>query len=293
VNITAPTPFAAARKILAAKKLLPTELGSAELSAIEAGIKRQTIFSAKNPFVNVLQSVFDSISKIVDPTLTGQQPGSYMDCAKAREEIRAAVQATGWTAEGAGVVPGSLQDLTSRARLSLIVDTNVQMIRNQGSFIRGNLPGALDAFPAQELVRTRTSQKERLDWPRRWMAAGGKFFGNGRMIALKNDAVWQALGDGAGGYTDTLSNPYPPFAFGSGMSVRDISMGEALDLVVLKSRDDVPAENPVAKTIRDAEIAPQASTENLAPSLSAALLKSLGDGYEIANGVLRFIRGGA
>lgn len=46
---------------------------------------------------------------------------------------------------------------------------------------------ALEAVPAQELVRIRASAAPR-NWPARWEEAGGRFFG-GRMIALKSDPI--------------------------------------------------------------------------------------------------------
>ena len=42
------------------------------------------------------------------------------------------------------------------------------------------------------------------------------------MIALKSSPIWAALGAGAGGFRDTLGNPYPPFAYGSGLDWDDV-----------------------------------------------------------------------
>ena len=105
------------------------------------------------------------------------------------------------------------------------------------------------AFPAWELVRYESRRVPR-DWPARWKAAGdsvgwvGASRDFGEMVALKNSPIWQALGDGAGGYKDTLGNPYPPFAFTSGMFWDGVRRDRciALGLIGPNDRPGVPAK---------------------------------------------------
>ena len=110
---------------------------------------------------------------------------------------------------------------------------------------------SLDEFPALEFHRVydrdvpRGHKRDRSgvlvpvpgdDWPSRWRAAA-KESGDvaaaqilqetGKMIALKSSGIWQALGNGAGGYDDALGNPFPPFAVDSGFDVDEISRDEA------------------------------------------------------------------
>jgi hypothetical protein len=80
-------------------------------------------------------------------------------------------------------------------------------------------PVILNASPAQEFFRTFARATHR-DWLRRWTEAGGQIC-NGKMIALKDDPIWHALSD--------FGFPFPPFAPGSGMSVRDIKRKEAMN----------------------------------------------------------------
>ena len=40
----------------------------------------------------------------------------------------------------------------------------------------------------------------------------------GDFVALKGSPIWQEIGNGAGGFRDTLGNPFPPFAFSSTMT---------------------------------------------------------------------------
>jgi len=123
------------------------------------------------------------------------------------------------------------------------VSSNYRMAAN-AAFVKA---GATDVrayqFPCYELVRIAARRTPRGfkrgkggleplpgdDWPSRFVAAGGELYERGtRMIAAKTSDVWQKLGDGAGGHTDTLGNPYAPFAFGSGYGLREVPREEAL-----------------------------------------------------------------
>ena len=109
-------------------------------------------------------------------------------------------------------------------------------------------PEAVDEYPALELKRLydrdvpRGTKDPDDGWPARWEAGGGELI-DGRMVALKNDPIWQALGDGEGGYDDTLGNPFPPFAFNSGFETVDVSRAEAEELGLISEGEEVePAE---------------------------------------------------
>ena len=109
-----------------------------------------------------------------------------------------------------------------------------------------------------------TRRVPREDWPARWRAAGNSVGWEGalqgRFIALKNSPIWQALGDGAGGFTDTLGNPYPPFAFSSGMDwvAVDRDTCEKLGLIKSGEAESLPLEqrrpslSPSERDIKDA-----------------------------------------
>jgi len=133
-----------------------------------------------------------------------------------------------------------------------------------GRFLNQNLsPEALDEYPALELKRMfarhvprgfKVGPKGAIipvpddDWPSRWEAAGGELTDDGRMVALKSDPIWQALGDGDGGYDDTLGNPFPPFAFNSGFMTFEVSRKEAVELGLLGQDEEAkPARFDVSK----------------------------------------------
>ncbi len=95
------------------------------------------------------------------------------------------------------------------------------------------------AEPAWKLLRFGQRRVPR-DWLQRWKAAGdatgwvGAIRDSDVMVALKNSPIWQALGDGVGDYNDTLGNPYPPFAFSSGMDWSGVRRDECIKLGLIK-----------------------------------------------------------
>jgi hypothetical protein len=127
------------------------------------------------------------------------------------------------------VVVGNIEE-TEEDWIASIVSTQESMADNYGSYLRGQDADILAIWPAQELVRYSPSFVYR-DWKNRWTMAGGQLY-EGRMVALKDSKVWQRLGD-PNLFADALGNPFPPFAFNSGMGVLNIDREEALRLGVM------------------------------------------------------------
>ena len=124
-----------------------------------------------------------------------------------------------------------------------------EVAQGAGEFVRQNeSQEELEEYPALELVRgyarrvpRGTTGKEGDDsWEERWEAAGGEL-ADSRMVALKSNPVWQALGDGEGGYDDALGNPFPPFWFNSGGVVESVSRKESIELGLMEEGDEVKA----------------------------------------------------
>jgi len=118
-------------------------------------------------------------------------------------------------------------------RIDLIVKTQRRMAQSLGQ-LAAQTPGVLKAFPAWRLVRRGTRMVPRADWLRRWIAAGSESGWQGAckddFVALKSSPIWAALGAGAGGFRDAIGNPFPPFAFGSGMGWVAVARNEAAEL---------------------------------------------------------------
>jgi hypothetical protein len=130
----------------------------------------------------------------------------------------------------------------------------------------------LDAFPAQELFRAE-SRKEPRAWRPRWTQAGGHLT-QGRMIALKDAPVWQAI--------SAFGTPWPPFDYQSGMDLRDISRKEAQRLGLIAP----------AQTISRPEIgfndSLQKSVKGYSPEILATVTSYFGDQIAVSDGVAKF-----
>jgi len=232
--------FESAVRSLARRKPLPTNLNSAGLRQLGAGFHRANFTSAKTLLTDVLDAYKEKIGSILEPRteqradrVTPENPSGNvtvgLDPATVRTQIKQLLRSDG---------SGGLQDLSSDARINLVIKTNVELSQGAGFAVQSNDPAVLEAFPAWELYRLEGKKQQR-DWAARWRIAA-QVTGDvdaarvldqtGRMVARKDSPIWQALGDGEGGYTDTLGNPYPPFAFNSGMWTRNVSYNEARDL---------------------------------------------------------------
>ncbi len=264
------------------KGILPTHLDSAEIRAqIAAEIRRRSIFSARVTKAGYLERMREAFAKVAS--------GDWND-AKAREVMQRALDDLGFDREsklftdelGLRAPPeaGTLQDLSSRARMQLQLETNVRQARSVAQAKAGSTPSALSMFPAWKLVRIYGRRVPR-DWGLRWMAAGDSVgwegaakgypgpTGEPRMIALKSSPIWQAIGDGAGGYADTLGNAYPPFAFGSGLGWLEGSAAEAREAGLGESGPSKVELDPGEKEI-------SAALERLGPGFRQGLLQALG-----------------
>jgi len=272
-----PVPFKDAVGLLQKKELMPTTAGSAELKKLSADITRRAAFSAKVTNTVFLQRAYDLIGRIVDPTAAGSAPGTYMDKATFRLELKNFLQSIGYAADEGKA--GTIQDLASDGRLNLIADMNTQLSQGYGQFVQAQDAQVLDAFPAQELYRAGNFfSKLQRDWPSKWRVAGGSFYGGGRMIALKSDPIWMRSLD-AGGF-NRFGNPYPPFDYNSGMWVKPVSRDEAEGFGLIGRGEKIePTKLAFAPGLQNA-------VGGLAKTLQEALLESLGDHASIEDGVL-------
>lgn len=204
---------------IAGKELLPTDMSSAEIRRrIPAGLRQRAIFSARTIELSVLKTIKETVEEVASGKISG---------ADARLAILGALDEAGYNPEALGDT--GLRDRSSRARLDLIIKTNRQMAAGAAQASEDATARAL--YPAWRLERYRNRMRPRSDWPERWRAAGDAVGWEGalrqEMVARKDSPIWAAIGRGEGGYRDTLGNPYPPFAFGSGMGWTPVSAAEA------------------------------------------------------------------
>ena len=274
MQISKPTPFDEAIRKAEDRQLLPTTLDSAGIRKLGAAVVERSVLSARVNDARILQGIYDATARLTG--VPHEAPGDYMGIPEARLQLKGLLASIGYTPEPG--TKGTIRDLTTDQRLNLILETQTQQAYGYGQY-RQQLDTA-DAFPALELDRLE-SRKVPREWEERWAAAGGELYG-GRMVALKGDPVWAALGEGAGGYDDTLGNAYPPFAFNSGMWTFDVGYDEAVELGVLEEGAAVP---DMAEA-EDFGAGISAGVAKLAGWLTDAVLTALGVGYSVRDGVL-------
>ena len=281
-----PTTWFAGLRRLLARQPLPTSLGSRDIQTrLGADLKRWSVFSAKIENLRALQTINDVVAKLIG----GISPEAQAARDRGEAPLKLSVPDAKHQLEqtfrklGVGVDDprdiGTIKDPNSDARLQLIVNTQENLAYGYGRYVATQDPDTLDLWPCWELVRVSPVNVPRGfklglsgklvpvsgdSWPERWAKIGGQRF-EGRMIALKNDPIWERLGDPKV-FDDALGNPYPPFAFNSGFDVRDVSRKEAESLGVIAK--DAPAPQPQT---RDLLSDIHASAANFDRALQSAL----------------------
>lgn len=205
----------AAEKILK-KALVGSSLNSREWNLVQAGLRDRAFFSSQVESARILHAA---------RSMVADRAGGNLSASEIRRDLREIISSTGYRPpEGK---EGTLQDLYSKRRLDTIIRTNVDQARGYVRHLDGMKPGAFAAFPGQELVRVRERRAKR-DWATRWKNAGGQFY-NGRMIALRNDPIWERI--------SVFGNPFPPFDWGSGMGVRAVSRRDCIALGIVTDEE--------------------------------------------------------
>lgn len=199
----------AAEKILQ-KALVTSDIGAEKWNSVQAGLRDRAFFSARVAEVRFLDAMRSQIAE----SLSGNLSQSEF-----RKAVREMLTHGGYDA---GENRGTIKDLMTKARLDVIFDTNRKMAQGYVQHLQAISPGALEAFPAYELLRAERRKMPR-NWPAIWQQKGGRLY-NGRMIAAKTDPIWVAI--------SRFGLPYPPFDYNSGMDIFSVSRSECLALGV-------------------------------------------------------------
>ncbi len=232
---------------------LPRGLGPAQLAKLAASLKKYSGQVSEKVLTGILDDFQKKIAAAAAATDPAVQRGLIADLGRQVDE-----------------------DIADRIRFALKISQEVAS--GAGQFLNQNLsPEAVDEYPALAFTRLFDRDLPRGEkrgpkgtivqypddaWPARWAAAGEAIEAEddwlpwdgdaqtGRGVALKSSRIWQALGDGEGGYDDTLGNPFPPFAFNSGFMTFDVSRAEAEQLGLLdKGEPAEPAKIDFAKLL--------------------------------------------
>lgn len=245
----------------ARRELLPADLTSAEYrELVPREVRERAVFSARTYQVDYLRRMRDVLSAYAN---------GLMNQGDARLALLMGLEEIGYSpaAEDADTI----RDLSARTRLNLILKTN--RAAAAGVALTREEPIARSLYPAWRFRRF-SARKDPRDWQARWRSAGAAVAWQGasrqEMVARKDSPIWQALGDGAGNYADTLGNPYPPFAFNSGMGWEPVAAEEAARLG-LESAPAAAQEATLSPS--EAEIADRLA--ELPPDMRALLLGGL------------------
>lgn len=265
----------------AARVLLPTVMGTAELRRLPADLRARSLFSARTNSAPYLARVADVLERLL---------GGEINQATARNELQAELEelrydpregfADAPDADIPPAEPGSLRDISSSARINLMLDTQQELLFSAGQKAAGMT--RLETWPAWELVRMRTVAVPRgfaarkaglvpvpgAAWKDRWVAAGGTLL-NGRMMALKTDPIWAALGDSSL-FRDALDVDRPPFAFNSGMGWEEVRWDE---WEAAAGKEAGKAEKTAAPRPLNEDL--KVSVKKLPPDLAESLRKDL------------------
>lgn len=258
------------------KATLPTSLSSREIrEEIAEAIRRRSVFSARVTSADYLTRLREML---------GQIAGGELSPEAAKSRLRAALRDLGYTPEGGfpdadeQVPPAeehSLQDLMSDARLNLQLQTAQRQAAALRQKAENNTYYMRYEYPGWNYVRKYGRGTER-DWAERWIKAGEAVNWEGASdyptVALKDSPIWQALGDGEGGYNDTLGTDFPPFAFNSGMVWREVDRKTCIELELIDEDYDPETEEPDYNP-SESEIVK--AVEGLDPDMKAALLKEI------------------
>lgn len=241
-----PLPFREALQSAEVRSILPTSLSSAELARIEPELRERARFSAGVTMAEHIQRLDDVVREIIEGKL---------DFATAKLALKEELDALGY--QPSVEDRDTIKDLRSDKRRALQLQVNTRQAQGYGAWLQGQDPDVLDQWPAQELFRAEDREQPRA-WLERWVTAGGKLSEGDRMIALKNDPIWEKI--------SAFGVPYPPFDFQSGMDVRDVDRREAESLGLI----DQAAPGPIPQTRGfndDLEVSPRVRSAALRDAL--------------------------
>ena len=231
----------------------------------------------------ILSAVQERVNELAAGVQTG--PGEYMDPATFRLEMQGILDAADYRPEPGR--EGTISDLRTKARLDLIVQTETELASGRAQQAADYDADIVDAFPAWELYRARKGKTSR-DWAERWHTAAtasgdvtalDALNDHDRMIARKDSPIWAALGS-TDLFDDALDTDHPPFAFSSGMAVRNVSRSTAVNMGVIAKGERVvvtPPEKPAPIT---------ANVANISPAIRAALMATTPDATTDDSGTL-------
>jgi len=234
-----PDPLSIALKQLATKGLQVTPQTEAALRRALAKYNGQI---SDDALKQLLQKFLDGIKTIAKPRIEDRS-GTAVEVGQTQTSLRADILQLLQKFN-------SPEGIAEALNIDFKIRTATEVVRGAGRFLLGQTD--VDEYPAWELYRLYDRKVPRLwrgdegtndpslgaAFASRWYAAAQAagdadaariLQDEGRMIALKESEIWQQLGE----FDDGLGNPYPPFAFNSGMEVDGVPRKECIELGLL------------------------------------------------------------
>lgn len=224
---------------------LPARLTQEQLRALKNSLENHARFVAGDALEEVLDTLRDGLLGILNPKQV-RRDGAELPVtegptpASLRGELTQLLSRFG---DG----PAIAEEINLAFKLKTVLD----VADGAGKFVREQTD--VDEYPAWEFVRTYDRKEPRLwkgdegtedkclgaGFASRWYQAAQQsgdvdaarmLLENNRMIALKSSGIWAALGS----FDDGLDNPFPPFAFNSGMDVEGVPYNECVQLGLIE-----------------------------------------------------------
>jgi hypothetical protein len=265
-----PIPIADAVAKLNAKAPVTSVLRTAGWAGVPQALRDRAFFSAGVDWADFLDRAKAGTLAALEQRKERVRNGdAFVSRSSFIGDLRQQVLAAG---RGQGTDPHDVTDLASRARLGLIFDVQTQSAMGHARWTFEQRPAVLNAFPAQELLRT-TARLPRTDWEQRWTELGGRLFDR-RMVALKTDPIWARL--------SRFGTPWPPFDFGSKRELRDVDRAEAEALGLLEPEVEL---QPIEQQFNDGL---EASARNIDPATRERLQAIFGNQVEFEGDRVRW-----
>jgi hypothetical protein len=249
----------------AKRQTVPSAWLTADWAQAPAEIVQRSFFSAGVESARFLQEARAGLTQALD--LSSDQYGRLPDREKFISDIRQVALQLGL---GTPDKPNDLKNLAGARRLGIIWDMNVQAANGRARRSVGLSRGALFSAPAQELVRARPARIPR-NWNARWQDAGAQVDFEGALraqpIALKTSPIWTAL--------SRFGVPWPPFDFGSGMILRNVSRARAIALGLIEP-EEILEPDPDPNFNQGLAATMQGLSPDIAEALKAMLPPGLG-----------------
>jgi hypothetical protein len=263
-----PQPFQEAIDKLGSKTPITSAFKSHEWkTVVPAGLRDRAFFSAtveSARFLNTAQSFLKDFLEGNRGEAGELKAGSRAQFVKEFSEL----------ADRLGLGPldpaqkGTVQDVTSQSRLSLIFDTQTQQAHDFGYWKQGQDPDVLNEFPAQRFIRVREVKV-----PRPYHQLN-----EGRVELKSNLEFWLSMNPDFG-------VPWGPWGFNSGMGVEDVDRDEAEALGLIAPGEQA---QPVEKNFNERL---EASSRGLTPEVVDTLKNAFGEQVEIDGDAVRWKKG--